>query len=97
MDRAMFVEKYGWEIIDQAIDHQFFSHDFPGLNRVATTTEVILWNELVHSRNEPLQLLRRVMNRIHEGGSIWQSPERRHAYELVAKIASNLRAAERTA
>lgn len=38
-----------------------------------------------------LELYRRVLNRIHEGGSIWYDADRYKAYALVAKLASDLR------
>lgn len=38
-----------------------------------------------------LAYLRHVMDRIHEGGSIWDHHNRRAAYEKLALLASNLR------
>ena len=39
----------------------------------------------------PLALLRRVMTCIHEGGSIFYYNDRKEAYSIVAKIASDMR------
>lgn len=47
---------------------------------------------------DPLAFLRRVMDAIHAGGSIWSGPEskdRKDAYSLVAKAASDIRTAAR--
>jgi hypothetical protein len=46
MTRGQFIQKYGWEIVEGIPDHIFVHHDVTGMNREATITEVILWNEL---------------------------------------------------
>ena len=46
-----------------------------------------------HLNMEPalLFLNRRIMDRIHEGGSIWYDKDRYEAYSLIAKISSEYR------
>lgn len=40
---------------------------------------------------DPLAFLRRVMDSIHAGGSIWYNADRKASYSIVARIASDIR------